>query len=404
MESSLKSIIVLSVNTPIGLTILRDLAEHGYRTIGIGANGCIGHASKHCHQSEVRASTRELLIEQLVSLSKTYPQSCLIAISESDIALLNESRATLEPKLKLLIPQSRQMDIVLDKASTITYAKSVGIDCPKTWLIKELNELDDIAAELTFPLVLKWANPLQVQAKLQQQGLTLHKLLYALNYQQLSELLEPYQSIGSFPLIQAYCHGVGLGQFFLCKDGQVHLEFQHIREHEWPPEGGTSTRCRSVELSQHQACLEQSKALLKKINWQGVAMVEYRFCAKRQQYILMEINGRFWGSLALSYYSGVGFASGLVKLLGDNKSVQQTNYRLVSAIYMIPEVKRLLRISFQQQAINDPVFKSSASQSLWSLITSYCSFKCHYFVFNWQDPRPFWQDMRNVLRKIAQAK
>jgi predicted ATP-grasp superfamily ATP-dependent carboligase len=397
----LKSIIVLSVNTPIGLTILRDLAEQGYRTIGIGADGCIGHASKHCHQSEIRATTKELLIKQLTSLAEAHPISCLIAISESDIALLNEHRQILEPKLKLLIPESRQMEIVLDKATTMSYAKSVGIQCPQTWTVNEFSELESISRDLRFPLVLKWANPLQVQQQLQKQGLTLHKLLYALDYQQLCELLRPYQSIGCFPLIQTYCHGVGLGQFFLCKDGEVHLEFQHIREHEWPPEGGTSTRCRSVDLSQHQACLEQSKALLKKINWQGVAMVAYRFCAKRRQYILMEINGRFWGSLALSYHSGIGFASGLVKLFGYDEPVKQVTYRLVSAIYMIPELKRLLRISFQQKAINDPVCKASAGHGLWSLITSYCSFTCHYFVFSWKDPNPFFKDMQNVFKKIS---
>ena len=396
----MKPVIVLGVNTPIGLAVLRDLSQHGYYTIGIGSLGAIGHASKHCHHKVIRATTKELVIDQLIAVSKKFEQPCLLAISETDITLINQYRDQLNLTIKVLVPPAEQMAIVLDKSKTLAAASEVGIECPTSLTIDSIAQLDSIESQIIYPVVLKWANPLEVQKKLSQQGLKLHKLEFALTRQQLRDKLSVYEGVGQFPLIQQYCHGVGLGQFFLCKDGEVHLEFQHIREHEWPPEGGTSTRCRSLDLSHHQACLAQSRALLKKINWQGVAMVEYRYCREQNQYILMEINGRFWGSLALSYHSGVNFASALVELFNEKKSVKQCQYRQVSAIYMIPELRRLHRVAIHKQLIKDPVFIATPIKDLLSLLTSYVMLNCHYFVFSWRDPGPFIKDMKNVAAKV----
>jgi len=396
----LDSVIVLGVNTPIGLAILRDLSEHGYHTIGIGAQHCIGHASTHCHQSISRAASPALLIEQLLSLSRKFTGASLIAVSESDIDLLNQHREILSETLNLLIPSASAMAIVLDKQQTIEHAQQLDISCPRTWSLSGIEELEAIQEQLTYPVVLKWADPLQIQQKLIKHQLPLHKLQFAFDYEELVELLALYEVIECYPMIQRYYHGVGLGQFFLCKDGEVHMEFQHIREHEWPPEGGTSTRCRSLSLEHHQDCMNKSKALLKRINWQGVAMVEYRYCEVRQQYILMEINGRFWGSLALAYHSKVMFASNLVRLFSGQETSTSTSYRGVRAIYMIPELKRLFRVIWQPTKIRDPMFKTSVPRELISLAASYISPRCHYFLFSWRDPKPFFRDVLNGLKKI----
>src|SRR5690606_28748671 len=86
------------------------------------------------------------------------------------------------------------------------------------------------------------------------------------------------------------------------------LCFQHERLHEWPPEGGVSTLCRSVPLERHQEQMAKSVALLVSLGWSGPAMVEYRYDPGRGRYVLMEINGRFWGSQPLAYHCGAHFA------------------------------------------------------------------------------------------------
>ncbi len=46
---------------------------------------------------------------------------------------------------------------------------------------------------------------------------------------------------------------------------------------------------------------------LEHLNWQGVAMLEYRWDPASDRLYLMEMNARFWGSLHLALYAGVDF-------------------------------------------------------------------------------------------------
>src|SRR5262249_30616411 len=43
------------------------------------------------------------------------------------------------------------------------------------------------------------------------------------------------------------------------------------------------------------------------MEWDGVAMVEFRYDPVSGDAVLMEVNGRFWGSLPLAVHSGVNF-------------------------------------------------------------------------------------------------
>jgi predicted ATP-grasp superfamily ATP-dependent carboligase len=53
--------------------------------------------------------------------------------------------------------------------------------------------------------------------------------------------------------------------------------------------------------------LDQAARLLKKLEWYGVAMVEFKVDPRDGIAKLLEINPRFWGSLALAIYSGIDF-------------------------------------------------------------------------------------------------
>ncbi|OUS23400.1 hypothetical protein A9Q98_15060 [Thalassotalea sp. 42_200_T64] len=396
----MSNVFVLGVDSPIGLSLLRDLGKNQFDTIGIGNKRSIGHASRYCKRSVIRADSRERVISQLLRLGGDPKTNFLICISEGDIDLINKNRPVLTDYFTLLVPEQAQMDIVLDKYKTKQIADTLGIDSPKSYQLSDLNELDTFSQELSYPVVLKWANPLNVQPLLSKSGIGFHKLQYAKSVEELKTLLSVYEKISIYPLIQEYCDGKGLGQFFLCKEGKSYIEFQHERVHEWPPEGGTSAFCRSLPLAEHQACVKKSKALLARLCWSGVAMVEYRYSSDKQKYVLMEINGRFWGSSPLAMYSGAEFASNLVKLFGSNQIVIQPQLSQQNCIYMIPELKRLYRILFESNKIEDPNRHFDKSQEFLTLLRAIFSWKTKYFVFSLDDPLPFIQDMMNVCKKM----
>jgi protein-tyrosine-phosphatase len=113
-------------------------------------------------------------------------------------------------------------------------------------------------------------------------------------------------------LVQSFTPGIGVGQEFLARDGQVLAVFQHERVHE-PPTGGGSSYRRSVPVS--APMLAHSRRMLEFMRWTGVAMVEYKQDRSGAHFHLMEINGRFWGSLPLAVAAGADFPAWLYRML-----------------------------------------------------------------------------------------
>ncbi len=105
--------------------------------------------------------------------------------------------------------------------------------------------------------------------------------------------------------------GPGVGVFLLLWEGKLRAAFAHRRLREKPPSGGVSVYRESIALD--PVLLERSRRLLESFGWQGVAMVEYKIDERTGTPILMEINGRFWGSLQLAVDAGVDFPRLLIE-------------------------------------------------------------------------------------------
>jgi hypothetical protein len=124
-------------------------------------------------------------------------------------------------------------------------------------------------------------------------------------YRKIQSLFRDYRKV----LVQSYVPGMGSGAFFLRWDGRVIAEFMHRRIHEVPYTGGIS--------SYRESCsdpLIRSDALrkLEQLNWNGVAMMEYRVEPATNRFHFIEMNPRLWGSIHLALYSGVDFPRLLV--------------------------------------------------------------------------------------------
>ena len=124
------------------------------------------------------------------------------------------------------------------------------------------------------------------------------------NTAELSRGLEALRHRYQRAVVQGYCPGVGVGVFFLRWQGSTLAHFMHRRIHEVPHTGGASS-FRAAWF--HQAIHDHARALLEKLDWEGVAMVEYRWDPSTDRFWLMELNARFWGSLHLALFAGVDF-------------------------------------------------------------------------------------------------
>lgn len=393
------SAIVLGADSPIGLTVIRELGRHGVVIHAIGENErAIGCASRFATKHSGRGPG--LFADWLPALIARTGARALFAIAESDLVAL----AALPDRIggcAILTPRAGPLANVLDKSATLALAARLGIDIPSGWMPLAGEDFAVRAATLAYPVVLKWANPSAVADRLAAHGLKFAKAEFARDAPSLLAALARYDALGTWPLIQSYCPGYGLGQMIYMADGAPVLRFQHRRVHEWPPEGGVSTLCEGMPLDRHGALMEQSVALLAALGWEGPAMVEYRHDPATGRSVLMEVNGRFWGSLPLASASGAEFAweGWRRRVLGQTSPAAPPRAGL-RARYMIPETRRLARLLFTRRTIADPAFRARPARALFDYLADFLRPATRYYVFSASDPGPFLRDMANIVMKL----
>ncbi|MHC2995812.1 MAG: ATP-grasp domain-containing protein [Candidatus Atribacteria bacterium] len=119
-----------------------------------------------------------------------------------------------------------------------------------------------------------------------------------------------------FPIIQEYIYGIGVGFFGFYQNGKLKRFYIHKRLREYPVSGGPSTAAKTFY---HPRVFEYGKRILDKLNWNGIAMVEFKYNQKLDKLWLMEVNPKFWGSTELGLASGINFGELLIRsFMGEN--------------------------------------------------------------------------------------
>jgi predicted ATP-grasp superfamily ATP-dependent carboligase len=383
--------VVLGIDTPIGLAIVRDLGRHGVTVYGIArSDGAPGLSSRHLRRGMLRQGD---VVAQLQRLGGEIGPAALFAIAETDILMLNSARPQLG-SYRMMFADAARMQRVLRKDLTYDAALSIGLFVPRTWHPASMQDAARAAQQARYPVVIKWADPNAMIVPLRQAGIALDKTAYCRDAPSLMACLRRYQPLGRYPMVQEYCAGYGLGQFVLMQDGEALYCFQHRRLHEWPPDGGTSTLCVALPSSRHAELMRQSIALLRAIGWEGVAMVEYRYDPASGQAALMEVNGRFWGSLPLACQAGASFPWYCYQALGLGRPLRAAPYRAGQRCrYMSAETRRLLYLLARPAAAGS----RSRGRELADYLCEFVRPGSGYFIHDWRDPLPLWRDLRHSL-------
>ncbi len=397
--------ILLGVDTPIGLAVARDLADHGVAVHGITRNErSLGRWSRALASVHLREADKEALIAQIKRLAAETGARGLMTISEGDLRWLGGIRDRL-PELRVLAPPPETLAKVLDKRTTLEAAAAVGVPVPRSDSVRTLDEVGRLAGQLTYPVVLKWGDPHAVEAALRANGIEQKKFEYAYDPADLGAKMASYDRAGVFPLIQSFAPGYGLGQMVVMHRGKAILRFQHRRLQEWPPEGGVSTLCESVGLDQHRELFEKSIALLQSLDWEGPAMVEYRHDPTTARSALMEINGRFWGSLPLAYHAGAHFAWATFASGVLGEVPPQPDYEVgLRCMFMVPSARRLYTVLFKPESIQNKALHFDAAREVLGMARGALGPRTSFYVFSWRDPLPAAMDLAYAGREaLGQA-
>lgn len=209
-----------------------------------------------------------------------------------------------------------------DKARLLPLARECGFAVPDTRVLTTPGDRDLTLPDDFFPAVIKPHRSV-VSAGGIRRKVAVTPVVNAAECRRVLAALPA----AAFPvLLQRWVSGVGEGLFALRWGGRTVALFAHRRLREKPPAGGVSVYRESIALDGR--LVEPGLRLLDALDWQGVAMIECKRELESGRYVVMEINGRFWGSLQLAVDAGVDFPALLVQCVTGKPLPPRPVYRV----------------------------------------------------------------------------
>jgi predicted ATP-grasp superfamily ATP-dependent carboligase len=259
---------------------------------------------------------------ELGRVSRQQGTTVLLPMTDASLEAVLEHRSALPADVVLPFPDLATYRVASDKARILTLARECGYAVPETRFLATPGECDVTMPDDFFPAVVKPHRSVVTAAGVRRK-LVVTPVGNALECRRALAVLPA----AAFPvLLQRRVSGVGEGFFALRWGGRTIAMFAHRRLREKPPTGGVSVYRESIPLDEPLA--GPGVRLLDALDWQGVAMIECKREEETGRPVVMEINGRFWGSLQLAVDAGVDFPSLLVRCAAGERVPEVRDYHV----------------------------------------------------------------------------
>jgi len=376
-----------------GLGVIRNLGRNGIPIIGVDCDPlAIGAFSHYCCEKFIYnlSASEEQLLEYLTALGKRASlKKVLIPTEDKYVRFISAHRKTLENYFIFVIPDSDLCESVMNKRLFYNLALEHGVLVPKTYFPQlEEGGILSIAQKIKYPCIIK-----PVYSKEWDFVSTL-KAIKALDQ---SDLINKYRKVSNHNKTEVLIQEVILGyddqQYSFCayfnRDSQPLATFVSRKLRQDPIGFGVGTFVKSV----HEPELEKlGTDFLKKIEYKGIAEMEFKKDARDNQFKLIEINARSWTQNTLPTKSGVNivylsYLDAIGKFNNHNSSLYQTEVKWINDFRDI--FSSIQYIRGNELSLNKWVRSLKGTKE--------------FAVFTWDDPLPFLYFPTYALIKLMKA-
>jgi protein-tyrosine-phosphatase/predicted ATP-grasp superfamily ATP-dependent carboligase len=306
-------ILLTDAHTRAGLGAMRSLGRAGHTVIAgypEDVNRPPSLSSRHCH-GVLRLPNPEChpsaFGDWMVDRAHREDVDAVLPISEAAVFCIAARRGEFPTTFLPIVPSDAALKHTLSKFHSTRMALDMGIPCPETVFLssgRPHGEWRDRLAEIRFPAIIKTDNHFTAEGTYRR-----GRRFIVRSVDEVEKVMAGLARLDVRIIAQELVPGNGLGAFLLRFGGKTHLTFAHRRLHEVPYTGGFSSFRESCHAD---GLVRASEALLDAIDYDGVAMVEFRRRSTDGTPLYLEINGRLWGSLALALHCGVDFPAALI--------------------------------------------------------------------------------------------
>ena len=381
------------------LAVTRSLVKRGITVrVGEEKSKSLASVSKYCSEQiaypspyqDAQAFTRFML--EFVRKARI---DLILPITDVTTHFVSRDKKQLEPYARTAVPDFEAFDFVSNKLSLLRQAQEFSIPIPRTWFCDKPAAVKEVLRQLPFPVVVKAGR----SRILTERGWLFTNVHYADSEAELLRLYADKEYLQYPSLIQERITGPGVGLFLLFDHGELVTAFSHKRLREKPPSGGVSTLRESIPVNAELK--EHAIKLFTRLRWHGVAMMEYKLDRVTARPFLIEVNGRFWGSLQLAIDAGVDFPYLVYRLATEGHVEPPAPYTVgVKSRWLLGDLDHLgLRLFKRDEDLHLPARFPSRRKTFFQFLKLYEP-GLHYEILSATDPRPFVYELSQYVQGI----
>lgn len=315
-EYQLARILVLDGHSAAALPVTRSAGRAGH-WVAVGANrGAFAAAkrSRYCRtvlDYPVSTSEPQAFVQSIFEFVRANQIDLIVPLTDWTLGPISAEHERFSGVCHLAMPSHSAIEFASDKFRTIELAQEIGIAVPKTCLVRSRADFSGLK-EFGFPAVVKD----RFSVRWIQQRAVFGSVAYADSLGDLQTRVADRLEKAGDVLVQEFVSGQGVGFSCFVAGGKTFLPFQWLRVREVDPRGSASSARKSIALD--DALVSQSQQLVTRMGFEGIAMVEYKRTSDGRL-ILMEINGRPWGSIGLPFACGIDYPRYLIEWCLEGK-------------------------------------------------------------------------------------
>jgi predicted ATP-grasp superfamily ATP-dependent carboligase len=393
-------ILVLDGDQNQAVACVRSLARHGYAVLaGESHSWCKAGWSRFCTGTFRYVSPQsqpERFLEDLIAESQKQPGTLVLPMTEASTLVISAQRERFAAvSARLVLPAHSDLLRAVDKSQTTELAESLGMVVPKTLTLACSDAIPAAIQDVRFPVVLKPRTSAESPAHggMRATG----RPRYARNLAEMKKAFSAMRQTCTSVLVQEFVEGTGTGYFALMNRGELRAEFAHRRIRDVHPTGSGSALRESILPD--PKIREFSLAMLRKLNWHGVAMIEFRLRNDGVP-VFIEVNGRFWNSLPLACYAGADFPALLAQMAEFGDVEPPPAYKVgVRCRWLVGDFRHLVEVWKGRPTGYPGVFPGRWSTLLAELTPGSGTFHDN---FMWNDPLPELGDWLHFAQQVAE--
>jgi len=380
-----RALVIDDGETAAALAGCRALAVDGW-AVGLGAprRATLTRSSRHVRDFHIVRSPEddvEGFIADVGAALKSGGHEVVFGSADAHVLALSERR----DQVPATVPYADH-DTVLrsfDKYELVKAAERAGLAVPRT----EVATAETLSS-FTFPAVVK--SRLQWALSSERESAWLHTAV-AEDAQQAEALVAAMKEGGGDPVLQEKVSGQLMAfNVVVDRDHRVRARVQQRSSRIYPPMVGSSARAVTVPIEQDLA--EGIDALMQDLGWFGMAQLQFLRSSEADAPRLIDLNGRFYGSLPLAAAAGCNLAA-MWAALATDREIQRPGPARVGARFQTLD-------SDVRRAVEER--NGGLLGDLWSSIAF--APRAVHSTWNSGDPLPairlFFRSVGRLLRKV----